>query len=292
MLRTFISPDLLMKRLLLLLFLVSCQVYAQTPLLENVEHDQDANVTYRVGGIGFGVSTMRDALLSPVLYRGFVIGAPTTKWQFRPSGWLRINSFENTLGIDASTAQSGKMITGFNFAFRQAFLKPLRPANGGFQLYAGPLWEGLGNLRTSIGNVNNVLSYDIGLGVGGSVLLRNNLTIGRTQLQVFNQISSILLGGYIRPQYGSSLPVVDEEKEKILLNTTAGSWNIHPNWDYRFSVDFYSNKYKNRFSRKNRKLLRQVAYRASVIWQYREFTETSKFQRGQTLFQIGPIVKL
>lgn len=283
-----------MKQILCVLALLALQLTAtaQTPLLETKEFSEEVDVAYKVGGLGLGFSTMRDALLSPVLYRGIVLGAPTSYWKFKPSGWLRINSFQNGLSIDSSTAKSGKFITTLDLAFRQTYLKPLRTTRSNWQLYGGPVWEGLGNLRTSIGNVNNVLSYDVGLGIGGSLLLTNKLKIGNSELQLHNQVSTILLGAYIRPQYNWSLPIVDNENEEIIVNTMAGSWNVHRNWDYRFSADFYNNKYQNRFSRKKRKLIKQVAYRASLIWQYREFTGPSRFQRGQTLFQIGPIVKL
>lgn len=281
-----------MKRIFLFLLFFGMQAVAQTPLLENITVEPKPNLTYKIGGLGVGVATMRDALLSPVLYKGIVFGAPTTRWQFRQSGWLRINSFQNSVGIDTSTTKSGKTITTLNFAFRQTYLKPLRPENNKWMIYAGPFWEGLGNLRTSLGNVNNVLSYDVGVGIGGSVLLRNNFSIGDTQFQIYNQISTVLLGAYIRPQFSWSLPVVNEEEDKLLVNAIIGSWNINRNWDYRLSVDYHSARYKNRFSRKKRKLTELLAYRASLIWQYQAFTTPSRFQRGQTLIQFGPIVRL
>lgn len=280
------------KYFLVILICLSTSVAGQSPLIENVRIDSTASHTYRVGGIGIGVSTMRDALLSPVRYHGFVVGGPQARWEFRHSGWLHQTTTQVAIGADSSSSRSGNLITSTNFSYSHTYLKPfLKKATT--KLYAGPYWEGLANLRTSIGNTNNVLSYDIGLGIGAAVLLRNHVRIGELlEFDLHNQLSSIVVGAYVRPQYNWSLPVINEETDKVYINLFTGFWNVMPNLDYQLSTDFYLTEYAQKLSLRKRKPTRKVAYRLTYHWQYRSFLSESAFKRGQTMLQFGPIIKL
>lgn len=275
---------------LLILFFLSAQ--AQTALLESIRIDSTAPHTYQLHGFGIGVSTMRDALLSPVRYQGFCIGVPHAKWQFRSTGWLHQKVTQTLVGTDTSSAKSGNMITSLYFSYQHYYLKSIWGKIAASQLYVGPYWETMGNLRTSLGNTNNVLSYDAGLGVGASVLLKNRFRLGKSDFEILNQISSVFLGAYIRPQYNWSLPVIDQDNEKVYVNIVAGSWKIHPNLDYRLSFDFLNNEYRHRLHYKKRTLIQKTAYRFSYIWQYRGFNTRSPYQRGQSMLMFGPIIKL
>lgn len=282
-----------MLRKAFLLIILTIKALAQvpdTPLLENIRVDSTAPHRYRVGGFGIGVSTMRDNLLSPLRYNGITIGSPSSTWTFKDSGWLIMNRNLYSISIDSSSARRGNLITTLNYGFQKHYLKPTNRYDYLKKFYWGGFFEIMGSLRTSIGNVNNVLSYDVGIGIGPSVMFRNRVKVGKSNIDIFNQFSTVLAGIYFRPQYSWSFPAQDSEKNKLYPNFVMGSVNVHRHFDYRLSVDFYQRETKGMF--RKRRTMRKVAYRVSYGWQYREFTEPSVFKRGQHLLQFGPIIKI
>lgn len=273
----------------LLVLLPSARLQAQNELmLRDTIIDPDYYAQrgdwFRVRPWGLAVSTMRDRALSPLLYAGTGVAWGNNTYKFKPRTFVHRQWQFNSLSY--TNLQSESLLAQLGIEYQHALHYPIALDNENVKLYAGGFAGGLFNLKVHPENVNNVLSYELAVLLGPSVVVQFPLTVFGKQFVLSDELRFPLMSLLGNTPYAWPLPAAFEEGGTVGDAFTVGSWGKFFRVSNQVNVDFHRNV------RRRRKVVKRLAYRVGYRWELVSVAKPNLYQSGTHTISIARIIAL
>ncbi len=254
------------------------------PALEDIRYDTINRSRYRIRGTAIGALTLKDQFLSPLKYSGMYLSMDRTAYRQLPGKLRKTRLITHSTGLSNGLNDNSLLQTGFEYNY--AWFFPVGRVNAGkTSFYAGAMATGLFNLKIHLGNVNNVLSYDVAVSLGPVGMAQRRFRLFRRTFMLTEELSLPVVSVMARPPYAWPLPYFSEEGGRFTDALQVGSWNRFMRIQNQVSLDFYLKQ------KKRRKLVGLNAYRLTYQWNYQQMNRPNKLQTGMHSLFLGRIIK-
>ena len=274
---------------MLLLWWGTTSLQAQNQLMlrdtiVDAEYYQQRGDWFKINQWGVAVSTMRDEALSPLQYSGFGLSWNTNKYKFKPQAFVRQQWQFYSMSYTNLQSESVLSLSSMEFAYARHH--PLARANPNRKVYLGGFVSGLLNLKVHPENVNNVLSYELAASLGPSGMVQVPISVFGKRFILSDELQFPLISLLGNTPYAWPIPTSFDEEGSLSDAFTVGSWGKLFKVTNQLNVDFH------RRVKRQRKVVKRVAYRVAYRWEFVSVARPNLYQSGTHTLSIARIIAL